>query len=275
MVRFTGIPKTGTKGKNTIEIMAVPHGFINTQVRFNRTFRDGSIPDLGLIAWLDDPNDPRNIIEDGSNKVSQCHDNSRNDNNYVQATALDQPTRTGSQIDYDGSSDFLDGGSITPYNTSAGEIFFVINDTAGAGVFTFFFTFSDASTDDNSIGLGLTGADLYTISSRVGGVPNNIQFGAAVRGTTQIYSFSSSGTAYKLEVNGVNKAVTAGVDDGDWVADNPLLDNVSTSALIRTTSAFYNNGILSIIPYNRQLAAAERLTVNKFLNSRFSLGLSL
>ena len=100
-------------------------------------------------------------------------------------------------------------------------------------------------------------------------------FGACPRSQKVLVNWRSSGTAYGAQVNGIESAVSVGVDNGDWFADAPLLDTLAISATIRSASLFFNNRIYSAIYYNRQLTAAERLLVNKFLNFRFSIGLSL
>ena len=192
-------------------------------------------------------------------------------NHFVQSTAADQPNRSGSEITFDGVSEFLDGSlSIANFNDSSGELFMVLNDLAGVGINNLAFGLSEVGTDANHIFFGIA-EDKYDISYREASVLNNIEFGAAIRSTTQLYAFSSSGTAYKLEVNGGNKSVSSGTDDGDWVADNGNLDSLSLGALIRTTSIFYNTGLKSVLYYNRQLTAPERASVTNYLNGKFGV----
>lgn len=225
----------------------------------------------GLTLWLDDPAIPSNIIEDGSNRVSQWTDISGNDNHLVQATGADQPLRTGSEIIFDGVSEFMNT-SITPFASDlSGEVIFVLNDIGGAGVNIQPVTFNDNATDNNYIRIGYVSSDFIETTVQEGGAANQIRFGAATRGITVIYSFLSSGTAYKTEIDGVDKPFVSGTNNGNWVGDNASLDTMALGALDRLTPFFYNVGFKSVIYYNRQLTTAERFNVTTFLNNRFNV----
>lgn len=193
-------------------------------------------------------------------------------NHLYQATAADQGLRTASEIEYNGGSEFSDGSArIASFNQGSGEFFIVANDLEGAGVLNIFLAFGDASTDNEHLAFGINAANKVFIEFRTGGVSNTVTFGTVTRGATTIYSFSSNGTGYKCEVNGADKATDAGTDNGDWIADNALLDTLAIAAILKTTNEFFNVGWVSGVGYNRQTIAAERANVTTFLNNRFSV----
>ena len=73
---------------------------------------------------------------------------------------------------------------------------------------------------------------------------------------------SSSGSAYKLYINGVSEtlSVLSGTNSGDWFADTTLRDNVVIGALIRTSPFYFMNGTIdSVKVRSRQLTDAEVL----------------
>jgi len=232
----------------------------------------------GNKLWLDDPAKASNITEDGSNKVSQWFDISGNSNNFPQATGLDQGTRTGRFIEYDGVRQFQDGsGVLASFASDAqGELFIVAHELEGAGALTTLFAGGLASATTDFLRFNIGAGDVLGIAIRIGGSTNNIAFtNAAPRSQKALYNFRSSGTAYGGQVNGVEDTVASGTDNGDWFADVPALDTLAISATIRSASLFFNNRIYSIVYYNRELTATERLNVSKFLNQRFNIGLSL
>ncbi len=230
----------------------------------------------GLTVWLDDPNIPSNITESAF-RVSQWFDISGDSNNFPQSTGADQGLRTGQFIEYDGVTEFQDGtGVLSSFaSDTQGELFIVAHELEGTGVTTDLFGAGDASGTANFMRFSMLVGDTLALLMRVGGVNQNIIFGAAPRNQKMLISWRSSGTAYGAQINGVESAVSVGVDNGDWFTDVPLLDTLAISATIRSSSLFFNNRIYSVIYCNRQLTAAERLLVNKFLNFKFSIGLSL
>ncbi len=229
---------------------------------------------IGLTLWLDDPNNSQNIIESAL-RVSQWTDISGNSNHFVQATGLDQPLRTGSEIIADGASEFLESDSnIANFNESQGEWIIIFRDIGGTGTFCLPVNFGDASDDTNFLVFGIIPADKFNIQSST----NNIQWDITARSLTYLASFISTGTEYKLFIDGVDQGaptVTAGANDGEFPADIAGLDTISLYSLIRPTPIFTNTGISTALNYNRELTVAERLNTNRFLNDRFNLGLSL
>lgn len=234
-------------------------------------FQEDVLPiSLGVGLWADDPNVPSNITESAF-RVSRWFDISGNSNDFVQATGADQGLRTGSEIAFDGSSEFMNT-PITPFaGDLSGEVIFILNDLRGAGTTNQPLTFNDNASDDNFIRFGLNGPNNIEITTQAGAGANSVVFGAGVRDTTVMYSFSSDGSAYNVEENGVNSANSAGVDNGDWIGDNASLDTFAIGALDRLTPFFYNSGFETVLYFNRQLTAAERLQITTFLNDKFSI----
>ncbi len=228
----------------------------------------------GLTLWLDDPNIPSNIIEDGSNRVSQWNDISGKENNFIQNTGLDQPLRSGSEITFDGSSEFLDGSAnIANFqDDAAGELIIVWESLELTTAFARPFTMSDESTDNDRILFGKNNGNNNNIFFDPG-VSNNVIFGTHGGGRV-ISDWSSSGTAYRFFENTAEQARTSGTDNGNWFGDlGANKDKLSLGATIETTPFFDNVRMSSVIYYNRQLTVQERTNVNTFLNDRFSLGL--
>ncbi len=227
---------------------------------------------IGLTLWLDDPNNPNNIIE-SSLRVSQWTDISGNSNHFIQSTGADQPLRTISNIGFDGASEFLDGSAnFVNFNNNTGEWFLVHNDTSGAGVTARMLNFSEAATALNKFELTINSNDGFFVRKTVAGATTSSSTAnsAMSRGGISLINISSSGTTYLLEQNGTAVAITSN-DNGDWISDNANLDNLSMSAEIDTSPIFDINAFQSIVYYNRQLTTDERLNVRTFLNNRFNI----
>jgi len=72
--------------------------------------------------------------------------------------------------------------------------------------------------------------------------------------------FKSSGTAYKINVDGVDKSLTivTGANNGDWFADTSNRDNIVIGAWKRTSALqFFDGDIAYVKVYDRELSDAE------------------
>lgn len=236
----------------------------------------------GLTLWLDNPAISSNIIEDGSNRVSQWNDISGNNNHFIQTTGADQPLRSGSDITFDGATEFLQSDdNVSNFNDNVGELFIIGNN-------------EDISQNGRLIGIGNTSiADdfwhpLIWVNGASGGrsqtfggafldnsaaQDNNIYSLTALGTSVALMNLSSNGSAYKIEINGVDEVVgiQSGADNGQWIDVLTSRDSFRLGSLQTNGEFFGNVSIRTIVYYNRQLTAAERLQVTNYLNNRFGL----
>lgn len=224
----------------------------------------------GLSCWLDDPAIPTNRIESAL-RISQWTDISGNGNDWPQATGADQPLRSGSVITF-APNEFLDGNAnIANFSSDTqGEIFMVVRPlstvnrrilaAAQSGI-----TSRKLEFVQDSVTLGR-----MSISHNDGGGADT--FRENVTNTaTKIISFSSSGTAYRIETNGVDTgAMVGGSDDGNWFADFATF-NTFYLGRFDGNDSFGNFEMSSMLIFNRQLMATERANMFTYLNGRFSV----
>lgn len=231
----------------------------------------------GLTLWLDDPAIASNIIESAL-RISQWTDISGNGNHFVQTTGADQPLRTGSKIGFNGTNYWLDGSAnVANFKDDLqGELIFVMNFDTASGA-EFMFTLGDGSVSNRHL------ATTRPASGNMAILFNNLTFKEA-SGTdldntnTHILRYSSSGTAYRYVLDGVSFAIDLGVDNGDWFGDivpTGAIDVLALGTLLRTGHAFGEVSLQSVLNYNRQLTSAEGLDLDRYLNNRFNIGLSL
>jgi len=226
----------------------------------------------GLILWLDDPNVPSNIIEDGGNNVSQWTDISGNSNHFVQSTGADQPLRSGSDITFDGVSEFLQ---------SDANIANFSSDTQG----TLVFIGAPAAINDRPFSLvnDVNRRMFFFLRNPSGRIESNLRDNTnpdtdaestnSVSGNDQrLAVFRSTGTVYKIDLQGVSETViiTSGIDDGSWFSKAAGLTELRIG---RLQSILFNITMNTYLYYNVGISDDNLVLLTAYLDDRFTLGL--
>ncbi len=100
---------------------------------------------------------------------------------------------------------------------------------------------------------------------------------ALVAGTTYIQTWSSTGAAYGMRINGAAESLTllGGADNGNWYADVAALDNVTIGGRKRDIeSDFLKGDLAELIVYDRVLTAPETARVERYLANRYGVTLA-
>jgi len=91
-----------------------------------------------------------------------------------------------------------------------------------------------------------------------------------------VASIKSSGTAYTIRMNGVDRTLTAvsGSSTGDWFADTANRDNLSVGGVKRSAEAYFMNGLIAeIIVYGDDLTGDDLTNVETYLTDRYGVEL--
>lgn len=194
--------------------------------------------------------------------ISQWDSKDSAGNHPLQGDADKKPSLTTdsnkqlNKVVFDGVDEFLTlTADIVNFNDSEGEWLIVVEDLEGTGVINGFIIFGDASADVSHLIFGLNASDENYID--VGAVDART-FEIATRSTTQLYSFMSSGTAYKAFINGEQSPFGSGTNDGDFPADDANLDTLSIGSLQRLTPAYYNVAIKAMFNFPVGLTVYNR-----------------
>jgi len=238
----------------------------------------------GLLQWVGDPALPGNVLESGSNNPSRWFDLSGNNNPHIQDTALDQGTRTGSLIEWDGASDFMESPNL--FAAISADLSFDITAVVKSGAdgeSTMIFAVADVDNDTGNLFLRIDGgvvANEHRLrmfwrqgnNATRDSVHGDTDIGA---NTIAIVNVSGNGSRWRLAVNNIEQSLTIdlGTNDGNYAGDLTAPDNCTIGAVIRATSLFDDGGHESLIYYNEEKTTAERIQLFNYLNNRFSLGL--
>lgn len=221
------------------------------------TLSPASIP--GLALWLDAS---RLSLAD-LDPVPTWTDQSGNGRHATQATTSKQPVKvtvSGRQyVRFDGVDDLLTMSAAFDSSTE-GLVFAVLIPRASLASKTLFAS-SDEATNTSQIQLISfhTGNETRIVQQNAGDVADNVRGGTAlVTGTPCCVMASSSGTAYRIVVNGTAETitVTGGANTGDWLGDTTGRDNASIGALKRLTEAGWTQLDLAELCYFAGTGAA-------------------
>ena len=94
--------------------------------------------------------------------------------------------------------------------------------------------------------------------------------------TAYVAAYRSSGTAYTIRMNGVDRTLTvvAGSNTGDWFADTANRDNMSVGGVKRSAEAYFTNGLIAeIIAYGDNLTGDDLTNVETYLADRYGVEL--
>lgn len=221
------------------------------------------------------------------NVIAVWQDQSGNGNHLIQTSNGLRPllklTTNGingrATIKFDGTDDYL---SKTVANWQSG-------DSAGTfiGVYRidtladFKALFSSADTGTNTSYLCFfpyqqSGAKFPYIDERNAGdtadtVTGNTTIAAA---TTYIGVFSSSGTAYTIRINGTNNTLTinSGANNGDWLGDVTLRDNVVLGGMVRNSGSNLNinASVSELFYFSSQITGSPLTAIEAYLNARYA-----
>jgi|GEM_PF-4355895 len=203
---------------------------------------------------------------------------------FAQTTAAKKPTWTASNGDfngrptvtYDGVDDIMTYGAALTTETAG--CLYVVFKRASIGTQHTLVSSADytAALDLWSVRIDSTNDhEWYSLDSGINAIESS---GTAV-GTSaaQILMFESSGTAHRLEINGVEDALTvdAGVPAGKWFGDIANRDNVSVGGDHYNggnTNPFHGN-VAEVMLYDRVLTADELDQVDRYLANRYGLAI--
>jgi len=131
------------------------------------------------------------------------------------------------------------------------------------GVAQTIFSSSDTASATQYLSLYVSTANKITVTSVVGAVVDTVTTTNTLRaGEWYKVSLASSGTAWKLLINGVEEtlSVAVGSNSGNWFADITGRDNILIGALKHTSvSNFFNGQINDVKIYSKELSTAEVL----------------
>lgn len=247
--------------------------------------------DLGskLILWLDAKGLQTNTDNiygtvDAGNNVSAWKDLSGNGYNFTQAVGANQPLFNGiDNILFNGISDFLDGtiaGLLAELNTNVqGDIFNVLSRfdglSTGMAITASFktqnndFWFPAWHSDDALFGrFYLTMRDAALPLNSIYDNPNLI---------TKFYliNFSSNDVRYQVFIDNIDYTppiISAGADNGNWCGDVGNINNINIGRSVRAVGpTYYHVYVKSIIYCNQELSLQERISLNNYLNARYSI----
>lgn len=97
-----------------------------------------------------------------------------------------------------------------------------------------------------------------------------------VANTKYVLMYGSTGTAYKMEVNGVAQTFTinTGADNGDWYGDTTRT-NMTVGCGVTTTAIEFTDGLIGeILDYSRDLTATELDLIYAYLGAKYTITIS-
>jgi hypothetical protein len=183
---------------------------------------------------------------------------------YTPAADVPHINASGTAIEFDGIAEYMSdylGQLFTAISADTqGEWIALFDDDAGAGVASFPIGITQSGVNLWHL-IGVSNTNLIRITQ--GG--SNIDFGSlGTRGGVIEISVSSSGTAYSAFLAFVQQAVSAGVDNGNWIGDEANLDIINIGRYVAASTVYYALGLKRLIYINRQLGMDERRQFKKF-----------
>jgi len=245
--------------------------------------------DLSPALWLDG-DDVATFTKDGSNLVSQWNDKSGNARHVSQATGTKQPTWTAAAINGRAAPDFDGGDTLTNltaggvFSGTSGEIWVVASADTLDGNRRYYLSSSDEASSVRFFSVSHNGNtqvpnNFPDINQRNSDTADGVKGNAAVTptGATKILRFSSTGTAYGIEVNGVTHtlSVTSGSNNGDWFGDTANRDNFMIGA-IKTSNpegSYYAGKLAEILVFEAPLSSDNATALRNHLAAKWGVTL--
>lgn len=247
--------------------------------RRRRSFAGGFLPTnlSNLDAWY---KADVGVDFDGSNDVSQWDDQSGNGLHQIQATGLNQPTYVASDLNglpgikFDGADHFTKA-LTADFGSTSGSVFYVlsaVNPGAGLGVIL-------SSCDEGStprffaLGLRDSSGDKLELQQRNNDTADTLRSTSSLTGSNQAM-WRSDGSTTDIRIDNVDDTVVvvAGANNGDWLEDTTLKDNLAIGALVRSSVGNYGNFTLNEkITYGDSKSADDATLVSDYLANKWGL----
>jgi len=222
-----------------------------------------------LVAWFDAAD--VNTVTESSGNVSQWDDKSGNDHNATQGTASDQPTYVANAqnglhaVRFNGTSDFLDLGSVVISGTTGRTFFLVANAVATGNTETMI-----------SLTTSSTTAERYDLNSQVS---------LRVQGGNIVYTVSVVGAAYVVTIRNAASSdcdVTDGRRDGVTMTVSTSSSEIINTGTTGTTrlgernigTSWYEGDLYEVIMYDRELTNTEVESVERYLAVKWGITLA-
>lgn len=276
----TGIVSAITGGANVLNIGAYHNGTLKFKgaldevMFFNRALTSDEISAIHAgTMWDYDKSLKALWMCDGINPKDLSHAGLAYDMTGVSLTAasiVDGPYNGGKALKLDGSAD---AATRTEANwrssDSQGTIVALINRNVINALHTIFSS-CDAGTNGYmlNLGIGVTagyGNAVFIYNVRSGTV-------SLIKGSTSITTdrwytvgMSSNGSSYQAYIDGVAETMTAvsGLDDGAWLSDATLRDNVNIGyRKVASPVQFFNGKIAEVRYYNTNLLPMQHADLN-------------
>ena len=150
-------------------------------------------------------------------------------------------------------------------SNTQGEIFIVLNKPGSS--LEYFYSISDVSINTQFFSIWVSTAE-KVVFNMVPGSNNIITCNTTtiVVGTTFILSLSSSGSAYKVEINGVDQSFSGGTNNGVWLNALSGVDAWAIGGLIRLSSTYGDIKIGDDFYFSQQLTTQQRADMFTYLS---------
>ena len=226
-----------------------------------------------VLMWLDDPAIFGNVIE-SANKVSEWT-GEVGGVNADQSTGADRGLRTGSEIFFAGSPEFMTLADLFALASGdlQGEIFIVLK-TPADGVIGREFGAGDTGTDNNFLayfinGVTVGGEHRMDVSFNDGGVSDVIRSDTDMGADTLVLvNLSSNGSRWRMGLNGSEETfIITGLNSGKWIGNIAGVDSISLAQIPRASPLFGEGRFYSFVYSNAELNTINRDNINNFLLS--------
>lgn len=238
-----------------------------TRVRVPEKFDPRSIP--GLKTWIDFSDSSRLVITSAPD-IDRVTDKSSLAINFDQGTAARKPEIASSPVNgrqvanFDGVDDFFTVSSM-PLTGNIGRIFGVFRMPILPGGNTNIFAAGDEN-GTQSVALlrteRLAGINYFSVGAGAT-LANRVRMTTPIAAdTTYVVSAASDGAAFSLRLNGAAETpvVVTGANNGQWLADFPLIDTLTIGWLdINTTAGLYRGLMGEILYYDGVTLSIEQI----------------
>jgi hypothetical protein len=193
--------------------------------------------------------------------ASSWLDQSPNAFDFVQGTAIQQPTVSANSVDFDGVNDIMVKSVANAYSGDSGGIIFFSGYNTGNT--QRYLSSSDTATANNWLGFSVFNNKIG-IFTDIGGTSNFCQCDTVIP-LGYFYGYiESDGSSYEMSVNGAINTFS-GTDNGNWFADVAGRDALEIGGVLRN-SPLYGDGQLNKILYsNASLTTSEKAAINSFM----------
>jgi hypothetical protein len=169
------------------------------------------------------------------------------------------------------SSEFLENAALGTAMDSLtqGELVFHI-DTSTQGSFMYI---GESGSATKYLRCQITGSNHVSFQMTDGTVNNTIRVAEALSGYKTI-RFSSSGTAYKIVIDGVEKSLTVdtGSNNGDWFGDMTITTNIVRMARSTSGGLYFDAKYKAFLAFDAQLSDSDGEVLDQYLVDNYING---